>query len=209
MSRGVRIAPTQRSALQEAFVEKRLYAERAYFDFTSVRAGIQRFTSDFRGFIFSDEQPGARLFGTFHNNVFQYNLAYFNLLEKDANSGLNRWRHRNQSVYAANLYWNDFLTKGYNLNFSALYNNDQPSFLIDKNGFLVRPAPAGIPLPHKVRAGYAGITGDGHIGRINVSHAFYEAFGPRQLQPYSRRAIIRSTSRRSWRRSNCRMKRIG
>ena len=51
----------------------------------------------------------------------------------------------NQSVYAANLYWSDFLTKGYNLNFSALYNNDQPSFLVDKNGFLVRPAPVGLP----------------------------------------------------------------
>ena len=171
------------AGIQEAFVEKRLHANRAYFDFTSVRVGIQRFTSDFRGFIFADEQPGARLFGTFHNNVFQYNLAYFNLLSKDANSGLNRWRHRNQSVYAANLYWNDFVTKGYNLNLSALYNNDQPSFLIDKNGFLVRPAPAGIPLPHKVRAGYAGISGDGHIGRINVSHSFYEAFGRDSFSP--------------------------
>jgi hypothetical protein len=169
--------------LQEAFVEKRLFAGKSYFDFTSVRVGIQRFTSDFRGFIYSDEQPGARLFGTFHNNVFQYNLAYFNLISKDANSGLNRWRHRHQSVYAANLYWNDFLTKGYNLNFSALYNNDQPSFLIDKNGFLVRPAPAGLPQPHKVRAGYAGISGDGHIGRFNISHAFYEAFGRDSFNP--------------------------
>ena len=78
--------------MQELFVEKRLFTGKAYFDFTSLRAGIQRFTSDFRGLIFSDEQPGARLFGTFHNNVFQYNLAYFNMLEKDTNSGLNRWR---------------------------------------------------------------------------------------------------------------------
>jgi len=169
--------------MQEAFVEKRLFTERAHFDFTSLRAGIQRFTSDFRGFVFSDEQPGARLFGTFHNNVFQYNLAYFNLLEKDADTGLNRFRHRNQSVYAANLYWSDFLTKGYTLNFSALYNNDQPSFLVDKNGFLVRPAPVGIPLPHKVRAGYAGASGDGHLGRINVSHAYYEAFGRDSFNP--------------------------
>jgi hypothetical protein len=169
--------------MQEAFVEKRLFTERAHFDFTSLRAGIQRFTSDFRGFIFSDEEPGARLFGTFHNNVFQYNLAYFNLLEKDADTGLNRFRHRNQSVYAANLYWSDFLTKGYTLNFSALYNNDQPSFLVDKNGFLVRPAPVGIPLPHKVRAAYAGVSGDGHIGRINVTHSFYEAFGRDSFNP--------------------------
>lgn len=186
------------AGMQELFFEKRLFTnsssafharrqedERgsAYFDFTSLRVGIQRFTSDFRGFIFSDEQPGARLFGTFHNNIFQYNLAYFNMLEKDTNSGLNRWRRRQQSVYVANLYWNDFVTKGYNLNFSVLYNNDQPSFLVDKNGFLVRPALIGTPVPHKVRAAYAGISGDGHIGRINVSHAFYEAFGRDDFNP--------------------------
>jgi hypothetical protein len=172
--------------MQELFLEKRLFSERAHFDFTSLRVGIQRFTSDFRGFIFSDEQPGARLFGTFHNNIFQYNLAYFNLLEKDTNSGLNRWRRRQQTVTAANLYWNDFLTKGYTLNFSALYNNDQPSFLVDKNGFLVRPAPIGglaPPVTHKIRAAYAGIAGDGHIGRINVSHAFYQAFGRDDFNP--------------------------
>jgi hypothetical protein len=188
--------------MQELFFEKRLFTNStsafhvarqeddrgsAYFDFTSISVGIQRFTSDFRGFVFSDEQPGARLFGTFHNNVFQYNLAYFNLLEKDTNSGLNRWRSRQQSVSVANLYWNDFLTKGYNLNFSALYNHDQPSFLIDQNGFLVRPAPVGIPVPHNIQAAYAGISGDGHIGRINVSHAFYEAFGRDNLNPITGR----------------------
>jgi hypothetical protein len=185
-------------AMQELFLEKRLFTNSratfrprkngddngsAYFDFTSLRTGIQRFTSDFRGFIFSDEQPGARLFGTLKNNIFQYNLAYFNMLEKDANSGLNRWRHRNQSVYVANLYWTDFLTQGYNLNFSALYNNDQPTFHVDKNGFLVRPAPIGNPVPHKIRAAYAGISGDGHIGRVNVSHAFYQAFGRDDFHP--------------------------
>ena len=188
--------------MQELFFEKRLFTNStsafhtrrqqddrgsAYFDFTSLRLGIQRFTSDFRGFVFSDEEPGARLFGTFHNNVFQYNLAYFNLLEKDTNSGLNTWRTRQQSVSVANLYWNDFLTKGYNLNFSALYNHDQASFLIDQNGFLVRPAPAGSPLPHKIRAAYAGISGDGRIGRINVSHAFYQAFGRDERSPLTGR----------------------
>jgi hypothetical protein len=194
--------------MQEAFFEKRLFTNAseafrartqnddrgsAFFDFTSIRLGIQRFTSDFRGFIFSDEQPGARLFGTLDNNIFQYNLAYFNMLDKDANSGLNAWRRRYQSVYAANLYWNDVIAKGYTLNFSALYNNDQPSFLIDKNGFLVRPAPIGTIMPHKVRAGYAGISGQGHMGRINVSNTFYEAFGRDDFNaipptPYSRNA---------------------
>lgn len=182
VANGIRRTDTS-IGMQEAFFEKRLFSNTAYFDFTSLRAGIQRFTNDFRGFVFSDEQPGVRLFGTFDNNIFQYNVAYFNMLEKDANSGLNRWRRRNQSVYVSNLYWNDVIAKGYTLNFSALYNNDQPSFLIDKNGFLVRPAAVGTPLPHKIRAGYAGISGNGHIGRINVSHSFYQAFGRDDFNP--------------------------
>ena len=66
---------------------------------------------------------------------------------------------------------------------SALYNHDQPTFLIDKNGFLVRPAPVGVPLPHKVSAGYVGISGEGHIKRVNVSHSFYQAFGRDDFNP--------------------------
>ncbi|MGH9673912.1 MAG: hypothetical protein ACRD44_12085, partial [Bryobacteraceae bacterium] len=183
---------------QEMFFEKRfgtnstkLFRSRrdmddrgsAYYDFTSLRFGIQRFTSDFRGFVFSEEQPGVRLFGTFKNNIYQYNLAFFNMLEKDTNSGLNRWRDRRQNVYVANLYKNDFLFLGWNLNLSLLYNNDQPTFHIDKNGFLVRPAPIGGPRPHKIRAGYAGVTSEGRIGRYNVAHAFYYAFGRDSLNP--------------------------
>jgi hypothetical protein len=178
--------------LQEAFLEMRfgtngdnLFRGRrdfddrgdGEFDFSAARVGIQRFTSDFRGFIFSDEQPGARLFGTFRNNVIQYNLAYFNLLDKDTNSGLNTLRRRNQSVYVANMYFQDVPAKGYTVNLSLHYNNDQPSFHIDNNGFLARPSPIGDPRPHKIRAGYAGTAGEGHIGRYNVSHAFYYAFG--------------------------------
>jgi hypothetical protein len=187
--------------VQELYFEKRLYGGSgdplrtsllpdsktgsAQFDFTSLRLGVQRFTSDFRGFVFSDEQPGARLFGTLRDNRWQYNLAMFHMLEKDTNSGLNTFQNRHQTVYAANLYWFDALTPGYNLNFSLLYNNDQPSFLIDKDGFLIRPEPLGTPLPHKVRAGYAGVSGDGHIGKIDVSHAFYQAFGRDDLNPIS------------------------
>lgn len=174
--------------MQELYFEKRLFSDGAQYDFTSVRAGIQRFTSDFRGFVFSDEQPGARLFGTLANNKVQYNLAMFQMLEKDTNSGLNTWQRRHQTVYAANLYRFD-VRPGYNLNFSVLYNNDQPSFLIDHDGFLVRPAPLGTPLAHKVRAAYAGISGDGHLGRIGISHAFYQAFGRDDFNPIAGRAV--------------------
>ncbi len=186
------------AGVQEMFFEKRLFTNSAsafrpradaddlgsaYYDFTSLRVGIQRFTSDFRGFIFSDEQPGARLFGNFRNNRFQYNLAYFNMLEKDTNSGLNTFERRHQTVYIANLYWQDFLVKGYTANFSLHYNNDQPTFHLDRNGFLVRPARVGDPRPHKIRAAYAGFAGDGHIRRLNISNAFYQAFGRDDYNP--------------------------
>jgi hypothetical protein len=35
----------------------------------------------------------------------------------------------------------------------------------------------GSPSPHEVQAYYFGWAGDGHIGRWNVSHQFYQAFG--------------------------------
>src|SRR5207249_10102107 len=60
------------------------------YDFVSSRLGIQPFTSDFRGFIFSDNTLGARIFGNLGSNRDQFNLVYFRPLEKDTNSGLNR-----------------------------------------------------------------------------------------------------------------------
>jgi hypothetical protein len=67
--------------LQEAFVEAKLRDLSPNYDFISMRAGIQQFTSDFRGFLFSEEQPGVRLFGNLRSNRFAYNLAWFHFLE--------------------------------------------------------------------------------------------------------------------------------
>jgi hypothetical protein len=188
------------AGIQELYFEKRLTPDHGSpnFDFASLRLGVQRFTSDFRGFVFSDEQPGARLFGTFQDNRWQYSLAMFHMLEKNSNSGLNTFQNRHQTVYAANLYRFDAMLPGYNVNFSALYNNDQPSFLIDDNGFLIRPVPLGTPLPHKVRAGYAGISGDGHIGRVNISHAFYQAFGRDDFNPIAGRPVHINAQLAAW-----------
>ena len=49
--------------LQEGFAEVKLKDLSNQYDFVSLRVGVQSFTSDFRGFIFSDEEPGVRLFG--------------------------------------------------------------------------------------------------------------------------------------------------
>ncbi|MFQ5777152.1 MAG: carboxypeptidase-like regulatory domain-containing protein [Terriglobia bacterium] len=171
--------------LQEAFFEAKLRDLSPNFDFVSVRAGIQPFSSDFRGFIFVDEQPGIRFFGNLHSNRWEYNLAYFALLEKDTNSVLNTFDYRHQQVFVANLYLQDFIFLGYTTQFSLHYNKDDADFRFDTNEFLVRPAPIGAVKEHDVRVGYLGWTGNGHIGRLNISHAFYQAFGDDDLNPIS------------------------
>jgi hypothetical protein len=168
--------------LQEAFVEAKIHDLSPNYDFVSVRAGIQQFTSDFRGFLFSEEQPGVRVFGNLRSNRLAYNVAWFDLLEKNTNSGLNSFHKRGQQVYVANLYVQDFLTKGYTTEFSFHYNHDNASIHYDDNGFLVRPEPVGAVVngtvhPHNIRAYYLGWTGNGHIGRLNLSNAFYQALG--------------------------------
>jgi Carboxypeptidase regulatory-like domain len=175
--------------LQEAFAEVKLHDLSNNFDFVSVRAGIQDFNSDFRGFIFVDEQPAVRVFGNLDSNRYEYNLAYFHQLEKDTNSDLNSFERRHQQVIIANLYRQDFLFKGYTAQFSVHYDKDDATFHFDKNDFLVRPAPIGVFQPHSVHAVYLGWTGNGHIGDINVSHAFYEALGNDSLNPLAGRPV--------------------
>ena len=177
------------AGLQEAFVEYKIHDLSPNYDFVSVRAGTQGFSSDFRGFVFVDEEPGLRFFGNLHSNRWEYNAAYFNLLEKNTNSGLNTLELRHQQVIIANFYVQDFIKPGYTTEFSIHYNKDEPSVHYDDNGFLARPAPVGGFQPHEIRAVYLGWAGDGHIGRINVNHAFYEALGTDSLNPIAGRRV--------------------
>jgi carboxypeptidase family protein len=177
------------AGLQEAFVEYKIRDLSPNYDFLSVRAGIQGFSSDFRGFLFVDEQPGVRLFGNLRSDRWEYNLAYFIFLEKNTNSGLNAFQRRHQQVIVANLYMQDFFSPGYTAQFSFHYNKDDAGVHYDDNGFLVRPAPVGIFQAHNVRAAYLGWTGNGHFGRINVNHAFYQAFGTDDLNPIAGRSV--------------------
>lgn len=170
-------------ALQEYFIETKLADISPNYDFLSVRAGSQPFNSDFRGLIFSDCNRGVRFFGTNYSNRHQFNLAYFDMQEKDTNSQLNTFDDRHQDVLVANYYIQDFVFPGYTAQASFHFNNDQPSFLYDRNNFLVRPDPAGVYQPHRVEAYYVGLAGDGHIGRINVNNAFYWVTGRDGLNP--------------------------
>jgi hypothetical protein len=169
--------------LQEAFGELKIKDIGPNYDFISVRAGIQGFNSDFRGFLFVEEQPGVRIFGNLDSNRWQYNVAYFNFLEKNTNSGLNSMALRNQQVIIANVFRQDFLFQGYTAQLSVHYDKDDATIHYDDNGFLVRPSPigkvfsSGVIQPHSVHAAYIGWTGDGHIGPVNLTHAFYQALG--------------------------------
>ena len=172
-----------RGALEEWFVERKLADLNGDYDFVSVRAGSQPFISDFRGFIFADTNRGVRLFGTAQANRHQYNLVFFDQTEKDTNSQLNTFDDRHQNTIIANYYIQDFVFPGYTSQWSFHYNRDQPSFKFDANDFLVRPDPVGVFRPHEVETYYFGHAGDGHIGRVNLSHAFYWVIGNDSFNP--------------------------
>jgi hypothetical protein len=170
-------------SLEEAFGEVKLFDTNDNYDAVSVRAGIQPFNADFRGFLYSDNNLGARVFGAFSNNKTQFNLAWFHQLEKDTNSNLNAWEFRKQNVYIANIFRQDFLTKGYTIQAIGAYNDDRGDIHYDTNGFLVRPALVGDARQHNVQAGYFGINGDGHIGILNLTNSYYFAFGKDSHNP--------------------------
>jgi len=176
-------------SLEEAFAEVKLWDVNANYDFVSVRAGVQPFVSDFRGFIFSDNNLGLRFFGAADNNRIQYNAAYFSMLEKDTNSGLNRFDTRHQNVYIANIFRQDFIRKGFTIQGSLHYNDDRRSVEYDRNGFLVRPALIGDVRPHAIKVGYLGFSGDGHLGKLNLTHAYYYAFGRDDRNPIAGRKV--------------------
>jgi hypothetical protein len=164
-------------ALQEAFVEIHLRDLTNNYDFISSRYGIQPFVSDFRGFIFNDTNLGVRVFGNYDNNLWQYNVIAFDMLEKDTYSDLNKFDRRDQQIFVANVYRQDFFAKGYTAQLSFHANFDGGERHFDKNDFITRPAPIGAVRDHYVQAYYLGWAGDGHIGKLNLSHAVYQVFG--------------------------------
>jgi hypothetical protein len=164
-------------ALQEAFVEVHLRDLSENYDFIATRVGNQTFNSDFRGFVFNDTDTGARLFGNYDNNKWQYNVVGFDMREKDTYSELNTLEQRDQRVAIVNVYRQDAIWHGYTAQASFHANVDDGGIHYDRNGNLARPALLGDVKPHEVQAFYFGWAGDGHIGRWNVSHAFYQAVG--------------------------------
>ena len=152
---------------EELFVEKRLAVLGPNFDFASLRAGMQNFTSDFRGYVFTDNQLGLRLFGNAVENRYQYNVAWFAMRIREAASQLHTFDSRDQNVFIANLFVQDLFAQGYTFLVNVHYNRD--------HGFPGRGNVAAKPID--LKATYLGVHGDGRWGGWNVSHAFYQVFG--------------------------------
>ena len=166
--------------IQGAFWDYHIRNVSDRYDFDSVRIGIQPFSSDFRGFLFQDNQLGVRLFGTRNNNIFQYNLAWFRRLEKESNSGLNDISElRKDDVFTANLYWQDFPRLGFISQASITHNRNREidDFYFDHNQFIARPSSLGFERGRDYDITYLGLSGDGHFGRNNLTYSAYYAFG--------------------------------
>lgn len=179
-------------ALQQFFFESHLFDLSDNYDFAALRMGTQVFNADFRGHVFFDANWGYRLFGNYDKNRLQYNIALFDLFEKESFSELNTWNDRNQNVLVANVYYQDFLVEGYTaqLAFLANWDNGSDSGLVyDSAGNIVRPSPVGTIAPHDVHAYYLGFNGEGHVGRLNVSHSLYHVFGRDELNGVAGRAV--------------------
>ena len=167
--------------IQAAFYDQHIRNVSDRYDFDSFRIGIQPFSSDFRGFLFQDNQFGARLFGTRDNNKWQYNLAWFRRIEKDTNSGLNDLGKgfRDDDIFVANLTRQDWPVLGFFSQLTALYNvnNEDEDFYFNNNEFIERPASLGRETPRGYDVLYLGYNGDGHIGRFNLTTSAYYAVG--------------------------------
>jgi len=167
--------------VQEAFFDYHLRNTSDRFDFDSIRIGIQPITTDFRGFLFQDNQLGIRLFGNRDNNRFQYNLAVFQRVEKDTNSGLNDLAQdlRKDWVFIANLYRQDLPVPGLTSQITVVHNRNREGdeIYVDHNGFPQRPALIGDLRGRDYDVTYLGYSADGHFNRINLSLSAYGAFG--------------------------------
>jgi hypothetical protein len=177
------------ATLGETFVEYHLGDLSHNFDIAAVRAGRQLFVSDFRGFIFNDVTDGIRLLGNAGSNRIQYNALLAVQNQKDVNSELPELSWRDQQIFIANTYIQDAIWLGYTAQFSLHWNHDSSNPRLDDNGFPVTPDLAGSAQQHDIDAVYLGWAGDGHIDRLNISHALYYVTGHDTDNPIAGRSV--------------------
>ncbi|HWS62551.1 MAG TPA: hypothetical protein VN325_07340 [Steroidobacteraceae bacterium] len=168
-------------AIQGLSFEKHLRDVSSRYDFDSVRVGIQPLTSDFRGFLLSDQPLAMRLFGTRDDNIFQYNLALISRVPKDRVrlNDVGRGIPNNQ-IALGNLYWQDFPVSGVTSEFILALNRNRaagPRQLFTADGAAAGPA---VKAPHDYDVAYLGYGLDGHFGRLNATAVVYGLGGREQ-----------------------------
>jgi hypothetical protein len=162
--------------LQDAFVDYQLAVLTDYYDQMNLRVGRQAFNFDFRGFMFNDTNDAVRLFGNALENRYQWNVFFFNNVQKDQVTQLNSFDSRKQQIYGANIVRQD------------------PGDLFGLGAFLGLNVFAGFIGNHDdfstndVDTWNIEVAMDGHIGRINIDAAYIQEFGHDSLNPVSKQS---------------------
>ena len=201
------VTKTQQTyGIEEAFVEKRLAVLDTSFDFVSIRGGMQNFNSDFRGYLFVDNQLGVRLFGNARSNRDQYNVAFFSMRDRDQGSQLHSFGNRDQTVVIANYFIQDFATPGYTVMFNVHVNRDNKASTTPRRTSC-RPARSRSlrRLPRRRQVGPLVCEPRLLPGVRKGRRQHHRPASSARI----RRRRPRWTSARRWRRSKCRATRIG
>ena len=148
-------APGTPAGLRTGYLDGRLWIASARYDFDALRIGLQPITTDFRGFLFRDEQPGIRLYGNRFNNRFQYTLAAFQRIPWRTDAPVPDLAALEtpdpERVYTAVAYVQDVGVTGLNLNLSGTWQR---------------------PREDEERRSL-GLGMEGHIGRLNLTVVSY------------------------------------
>jgi hypothetical protein len=166
------------AAVQALSFEKHLRDVSVHDDFDSVRVGIQPLTSDFRGFLLSDQPLAVRLFGTRDSNVYQYNVALFRSLRKNAVSlnDVGAALPHNDAVLV-NVYRQDFPRAGVTSEMVAAYDRNREPGMKELLGFDGTPNAPAVRMRHDYDVAYFGYGIDGHFGWLNATAMAYGLLG--------------------------------
>lgn len=161
---------TEDYAIQEWFLDLQLAVVSEFYDTVDLRLGRQLFVSDFRGFLYSDFNDMGRLFGTWDENRWQWNVVAMDAGLQDPVSNLLRTTERRQQLMlAADLFRRDFPTPGFNVYSGLFYNRDY--FKQDVDAF------------------YLELAAEGVVGTFEISAAFIQAFGHDSNNPIAQRSV--------------------
>jgi hypothetical protein len=157
-------------AFQELFLDLQLGVVSEYYDTMDLRIGRQLFVSDFRGFLYSDFNDMVRWFGTWDENLWQWNVVVMNATQQDAVSQfLRTHERREQTMVAADVFRRDYPVLGFNLYGGLFYTHDYFKQTVD--AFFVQLAAEGV------------------VGEYEISAAFIQALGHDSANPIAGRAV--------------------